>query len=93
MTIVQSVSAQCSVCATSSVFRFMASTSTFGSYDLDLRAPPLKRHTMGVWLQDCPECGYTNYSVEDLIPGAPPGSFLQGVGTCGIKYDSYRPGA
>jgi hypothetical protein len=48
----------------------MASTSTFGSYDLDLRAPPLKRHTMGVWLQDCPECGYINYSVEDLIPGA-----------------------
>lgn len=49
----------------------MGSTSTFGSYDLDLRAPPLKRHTMGVWLQDCPECGYINYSVEELIPGAP----------------------
>jgi hypothetical protein len=61
----------CAVCHEVSEFRVMGSTSTFGSYDLDLRAPPLKRHTMGVWLQDCPECGYINYSVEELIPGAP----------------------
>jgi hypothetical protein len=48
----------------------MGSTSSFGSYDLDLRAPPLRRHTMGLWLEDCPNCGYVNEAVEDLIPGA-----------------------
>ena len=61
----------CAVCHEVSEFRVMGSTSTFGSYDLDLRAPPLKRHTMGVWLQDCPECGYINYSIKELVPGAP----------------------
>jgi hypothetical protein len=25
---------------------------------------------MGLWLQDCPNCGYVNESVEDLIAGA-----------------------
>jgi hypothetical protein len=25
---------------------------------------------MGLWLQDCPNCGYVNEAVEDLIPGA-----------------------
>ena len=48
----------------------MGSTSSFGSYDLDLRPPPLRRHTMGLWLQECPNCGYVNDAVDDLIPGA-----------------------
>lgn len=60
----------CAVCREVSAFRVMGSTSIFGSYDLDLRAPPLKRHTMSLWLQDCPECGYINHSVEDLVPDA-----------------------
>lgn len=70
MTTVFSAFRTCAVCQRVSAFRVMGSTSIFGSYDLDLRAPPLRRHTMGLWLQDCPECGYVNDSVEDLLPGA-----------------------
>ena len=70
MTTVFSDFLTCAVCHEVSEFRVMGSTSSFGSYDLDLRAPALKRHTMGLWLQDCPECGYINDSVQSLIPGA-----------------------
>lgn len=70
MTTVFSELQTCAVCHEVSAFQVLGSTSIVGSYDLDLRAPPLQRHTMALWLQDCPHCGYVNCSIKDLIPGA-----------------------
>ena len=36
-----------------------------GCPDLDLRPAEMKRSTMDVWIQECPQCGYTSESVSD----------------------------
>lgn len=58
----------CSVCGASTQFHMLASTSTFGSPDLDLRPAEMQRSTMSVWLQECPACGYVAGSVEEFAP-------------------------
>lgn len=50
----------CAVCATRSVHALMMSSGVYGSYDLDLRPPPPFRHTMNLWVQECPACHYVN---------------------------------
>jgi hypothetical protein len=57
MTTVYKEKTRCSVCGTESEFYGIASTSTFGSADLDSRPPELKRSTIPAWVQRCPECG------------------------------------
>lgn len=79
----------CAVCHEVSEFQIMGSTSTFGSYDLDLRAPRLARYTMGSWLQDCPECGYVNGSVENLVPGA--AEVVRSAEFAALRHDAVTP--
>ena len=60
----------CAVCGRPSSFRTIASTSAFGSVDLDLRPPPPQRYTMEFWQQECPACGYVNTTIGASLPGA-----------------------
>ncbi len=55
----------CSVCGHSDNYVVLTSTNAFGSPDLDLRPPQMRRGTMNLWLQECSECGYIAGSVED----------------------------
>src|SRR5438093_611864 len=48
----------CVNCRKSSEHHVLSSTNAFGSADLDLRPPEMKRSTMRAWLQLCPHCGY-----------------------------------
>lgn len=49
---------RCAVCHVASRFTVISSTNEFGSPDLDLRPPPMRRDTMSLWVQECPVCGY-----------------------------------
>jgi hypothetical protein len=60
----------CAVCGKVSSFQALSSTSAFGSFDLDLRPPPLQRHTMEFWQQECPSCGYVNVTIGTPLEGA-----------------------
>lgn len=51
-------SIRCSVCGKEQTISSMASTSCFGSMDLDTRPPELYRFTMPMWIRRCSECGY-----------------------------------
>jgi hypothetical protein len=48
----------CDICKSESIQVILTSTSDFGSPDLDLRPPRLRRSTMKSWIQCCPDCGY-----------------------------------
>ena len=68
MSVMSSISflnCKCSVCGKESNQRVLASTNTFGSPDLDLRPPEMKRGTMPYWIQECPYCGYISRSIKD----------------------------
>ena len=52
------VDESCSVCGKQSSQTVIMSTNTFGSSDLDLRPPEMRRSTMSFWVQECPHCGY-----------------------------------
>ena len=58
MTMLASDSVRCGNCGASSEHTVLMSTNAFGSPDLDLRPPEMKRSTMDTWLQLCPQCGY-----------------------------------
>lgn len=57
---------KCAICGATNKYRVLASTNTFGGPDLDLRPAEMKRSTMSVWIQECPECGYISEQVSDL---------------------------
>lgn len=44
--------------------RTLTSTNAFGSPDLDLRPPQMKRATMPMWIDKCPNCGYVHAEIE-----------------------------
>lgn len=48
----------CVNCNQTSKHAVLGSTNAFGSSDLDLRPPPMQRHTMNTWLMHCPFCSY-----------------------------------
>jgi hypothetical protein len=48
----------CVLCGAQSEHMSVASTSTFGAPDLDLRPPPLARENLSYQVQRCPGCGY-----------------------------------
>lgn len=75
MTRPMTITSICSVCGTVSTQSKLASTSAFGSPDLDLRPPEMKRSTMWAWLEECPECGYVASSLSKECPV--PRTFLQ----------------
>jgi hypothetical protein len=70
MTTTRVQSLGCAVCGNRSVHTLMSSSGAFGSYDLDLRPPPLLRYTMNLWLQECPTCRYVNDRIDKGLPGA-----------------------
>jgi len=57
-------SIKCVNCRKSSEHRLLGSTNAFGSADLDLRPPEMKRSTMSTWLQECPRCHYIAPDLE-----------------------------
>lgn len=54
----------CDVCGGESIQDVLISTNAFGSPDLDLRPPPMKRHTMSLWLQECPHCLFVSRQIS-----------------------------
>ncbi|MBE6036592.1 MAG: DUF2225 domain-containing protein [Clostridiales bacterium] len=68
MTLPVYVTVKCSVCGKESRQRVLASTSIFGSPDLDLRPAELKRSTMHYWVQECPHCGYVAERLDQPVP-------------------------
>lgn len=64
MTTYFSQNVTCANCHKNSTHHVLGSTNTFGSPDLDLRPPQMKRSTMGAWLQHCPHCGYVSYDLS-----------------------------
>lgn len=46
----------CPACGSTDAYTALMSTNAFGSADLDLRPPPMKRHTMHTWVRRCPKC-------------------------------------
>lgn len=54
----------CAVCGEKSSHNTIMSTNCFGSPDLDLRPSEMKRSTMPLWLEFCPNCGYVASSIS-----------------------------
>lgn len=46
----------CPACGNTDAYTALMSTNAFGSADLDLRPPPMERHTMRTWVRRCPKC-------------------------------------
>jgi hypothetical protein len=46
----------CPACGNTDAYTALMSTNAFGSADLDLRPPPMKRHTMHTWVRRCQKC-------------------------------------
>ena len=65
MTTMRRVESTCAICG--HVFKHveLTSTNSFGSPDLDLRPPGMKRDTMHMWIQECPKCGYVSADIAD----------------------------
>ena len=79
----------CAVCGATHRYRILTSTNAFGSPDLDLRPPQMKRGTMPLWVQECPSCGYTAEDVSD--PTRIPREYLQSEAyrSCGgIRFEN-----
>ena len=70
MTTYYEAEVKCANCGTESKQRALMSTNAFGSPDLDLRPPPMKRGTMDAWVQHCPHCGYCAATIESVEEGA-----------------------
>jgi hypothetical protein len=58
----------CAHCGTESEQTALGSTNAFGSSDLDLRPPEMKRSTMSTWVQVCPSCGYVAPNLATPVP-------------------------
>lgn len=58
---------KCGVCGSTTEYNIMMSTNSFGSSDLDLRPPGMRRDTMHTWVHECPECGYVASNIEEKI--------------------------
>lgn len=53
------------ICKTASNQTTLSSAIEFGSPDLDLRPPRLRRYTMRSWIQCCSECGYVAPEIDE----------------------------
>ena len=61
---------RCAVCGERSKHTVVASTSVFGSSDLDTRPPELERATLPWRVQTCPCCGYCAPDLSESIEKA-----------------------
>jgi hypothetical protein len=65
MTTMFQQSTTCARCQQASDQTVLGSTNSFGSPDLDLRPPEMKRSTMHTWVQQCPHCQYVARRLEE----------------------------
>lgn len=65
MSSIQRIENECAICGMKSIFRTLLSTNTIGSSDLDFRPSEMKRSTMDLWIQECPNCGYISEEISD----------------------------
>ena len=68
MTTYEDETLTCAICGGQSRHSVLMSTNAFGSPDLDLRPPQMKRSTMHHWLQECPHCGYVAADLAQADP-------------------------
>lgn len=54
----------CGLCGHVFETRTLTSTNSFGSPDLDLRPPQMRRSTMHMWITKCPNCGYVHSDIK-----------------------------
>lgn len=62
------VEVTCGVCGHTFETTELMSTNAFGSPDLDLRPPEMRRSTMSFWITKCPKCGYVHEYIERKAP-------------------------
>ena len=83
------VKQKCSVCGKKSAQNIITSTNSFGSPDLDLRPPEMKRSTMPLWIHECPTCGYVAEDLSDRTAASEPWLAREPYVTCdGIPFAS-----
>lgn len=70
MTLIYSVSFECSICGASSQHGQIFSTNEMGSPDLDFRPSEYARSTISEWVQRCPECGYCSSNISKTLEKA-----------------------
>lgn len=67
MTTIDDVNVKCSVCDNTVEQTMIMSTSQFGYKDLDTRPSEMYRSTIGMWINECPRCGYVASSVDEEL--------------------------
>lgn len=67
MTTMHDLPIKCILCGQEQNQSVMTSTNSFGSPDLDLRPPEMKRSTMFMWLQSCCNCGYVAPDLSEEV--------------------------
>lgn len=65
MTTVNKIDMKCGVCGATSTHRVLMSTNSIGSPDLDLRPAGMHRDTIGMWMKECPHCGYVARNLRE----------------------------
>ncbi len=68
MTYIEDRVFSCAVCGEKSKHPDLLSTIEYGSRDLDLRPAMLRRSTIPTWVQECPNCGYVNSTIDTKPP-------------------------
>ena len=56
---------KCAICGTITEFKFVVSTNSFGTPDLDLRPAGMARFILDYQIQECPNCGYVSTTITD----------------------------
>lgn len=64
MSTLQEYMTECAVCGKTSRHRALGSVSQFGEADLDGRPAPMVRSSLSFWADECPQCGYTNATLD-----------------------------
>ena len=65
MSTIRLIDDKCFICGEINTYKVIGSTNSFGSPDLDLRPPEMERSTMGLWIRECPVCGYISSRVSN----------------------------
>ena len=68
MTTVFETAVTCAVCGREQSVQEMGSTSSFGPMDLDTRPPPVRRHSLWLWVHECEECGFVAPELRNAAP-------------------------
>ena len=64
MTTINEIDVKCSVCNNMTTQRIIMSSNQFGHNDLDTRPSEMFRSTIGMWINECPHCGYVASRVD-----------------------------